>query len=78
VQCITTEWPWAAFDQAKASFVAQKTSGGERVGRVEPWRVQRRSACERGQAGPDEPAAHVDEEDRPVWYASHIRVAGCF
>jgi hypothetical protein len=78
VQCIATEGPWAAFDQAKASFVAQETSGGERVGRIEPWRVQRRPACERGQTSPDEPAAHIDEEDGPVWDASHIRVAGGF
>jgi hypothetical protein len=39
MQCIAAERPWAAFDQAKASFVAQETSGGERVGRVEPCRV---------------------------------------
>jgi hypothetical protein len=57
---IAAEWPWSAFDQSKASFVSQETSGGERVSRVESCRVQRRSARERGQPVRDEPAAHVD------------------
>lgn len=57
---IAAEWPWAALDQSKASFVSQETSGGERVRRIESWRVERRSARERGQPVRDEPAAHID------------------
>jgi hypothetical protein len=72
VQRIATKRPWAALDQSKASFVAQKTPGGERVGCVEAWRVQGRAARESGQTGRDEPATHCDEEDWPVLCASHI------
>jgi hypothetical protein len=61
-------------DQSKASVIAEKTSGGERVGGVEAWRVQGCSARERGQTGRDEPAAHIDEEDEPMRCASHIEI----
>jgi hypothetical protein len=60
MQGIASKRPGTAFDQSKASFVSQQTSGGERVGRVLSGRVQRRSARERGQAVRDEPAAHGD------------------
>jgi hypothetical protein len=74
VQRIATERPGPAFYQSKASFIAQQTPGGERVGGVEPWRVQGCAARERSQTGRDEPAAHGDEEIGLALYASHIDV----
>jgi hypothetical protein len=73
VQRIATEGPWAAFDESKAGFVSQEPSGGECIRRVEAWRVQRRSARERGQAGRSEPAAHIDREYWQVLFVSHIQ-----
>jgi hypothetical protein len=58
VQGIAAEGPRPPLDQAQTGFIAQKTAGGQRVSRIQAWRVQCGPARKRCEACSDEPAAH--------------------